>query len=92
MCRCSSTANEVVNFPLVLIRECLVGAPYILELSISIRVVWVPVRVHLLCQLVVCPPDLGHVGVSRHAEDLVEILFAEMIICEISSHGLDAAD
>ena len=28
---------------------------------------------HLLGQLVVCPPDLGHVGFSRHAEDLVEV-------------------
>ena len=63
----------LLHFSLVLVGERLVGGPQVLEFLVGVGIVRVSIRVHLLGQLAVRLLDLVLVGVSPHAEDLVEV-------------------
>ena len=63
----------VVQLPLLRVRQGLVGRPEVLELLVGVRVVRVPVRVHLLGHLAVGLLDLVGVGALGHAKDAVEV-------------------
>ena len=65
--------KKILHFSLVLVGERLVGGAQVLEFLVGVGVVRVSIRVHLLGKFAVRLLDLVLVGVSPHAEDLVEV-------------------